>query len=36
VTARAIALFVAAALAEIGGAYLVWTGLRDKQIVGRK
>jgi small multidrug resistance family-3 protein len=29
VTARSIALFVAAALAEIGGAYLVWVGLRD-------
>jgi small multidrug resistance family-3 protein len=29
VTARSIALFVAAALAEIGGAYLVWIGLRD-------
>lgn len=26
---RSIALFVAAALAEIGGAYLVWIGLRD-------
>jgi small multidrug resistance family-3 protein len=29
VTARSIALFVAAAFAEIGGAYLVWIGLRD-------
>jgi small multidrug resistance family-3 protein len=29
VTGRSIALFVAAALAEIGGAYLVWIGLRD-------
>jgi small multidrug resistance family-3 protein len=29
VTARSIALFVAAALAEIGGAYLVWIGLRE-------
>jgi small multidrug resistance family-3 protein len=29
VTARSIALFVAAALAEIGGAYLIWIGLRD-------
>jgi small multidrug resistance family-3 protein len=29
VTARSIALFVAAAIAEIGGAYLVWVGLRD-------
>ena len=28
-TARSIALFVAAAIAEIGGAYLVWVGLRD-------
>jgi small multidrug resistance family-3 protein len=28
-TARSIALFVAAAVAEIGGAYLVWIGLRD-------
>ena len=28
-TGRSIALFVAAALAEIGGAYLVWVGLRD-------
>ncbi|MFP5388442.1 MAG: YnfA family protein [Thermoleophilia bacterium] len=26
--ARSIALFLAAALAEIGGAYLVWIGLR--------
>jgi small multidrug resistance family-3 protein len=29
VTARSIALFVAAALAEIGGAYLIWIGLRE-------
>jgi small multidrug resistance family-3 protein len=29
VTARSVALFVAAALAEIGGAYLVWVGLRE-------
>jgi small multidrug resistance family-3 protein len=29
VTARSIALFVAAALAEIGGAYLVWLGLKE-------
>jgi small multidrug resistance family-3 protein len=29
VTVRSIALFVAAALAEIGGAYLVWIGLRE-------
>lgn len=26
---KSIALFLAAALAEIGGAYLVWIGLRD-------
>lgn len=26
---KSIALFVAAALAEIGGAYLVWTAVRD-------
>jgi small multidrug resistance family-3 protein len=31
VTARSIALFVAAALAEIGGAYLVWIGLRENK-----
>jgi len=29
VTGRSISLFVAAALAEIGGAYLIWIGLRD-------
>lgn len=28
-TGKSIALFVAAALAEIGGAYLVWVGLRQ-------
>jgi small multidrug resistance family-3 protein len=28
-TAKSIALFIAAALAEIGGAYLVWIGLRE-------
>lgn len=28
-TLRSVALFLAAALAEIGGAYLVWIGLRD-------
>lgn len=28
-TGKSITLFVAAALAEIGGAYLVWIGLRD-------
>lgn len=27
--ARSLALFAVAALAEIGGAYLVWQGLRD-------
>jgi small multidrug resistance family-3 protein len=27
-TGRSIALFCAAALAEIGGAYLIWSGLR--------
>lgn len=26
---KSVALFVAAAIAEIGGAYLVWVGLRD-------
>ena len=26
---RSIALFVAAAIAEIGGAYLVWTAIKD-------
>jgi len=29
VTARSIALFIAAAIAEIGGAYLIWIGLRE-------
>jgi small multidrug resistance family-3 protein len=29
VTARSIALFIAAAIAEIGGAYLVWVGIKD-------
>ncbi len=28
---RSIALFVVAALAEIGGAYLVWQGVREKR-----
>ena len=28
-TGRSIALFVAAAIAEIGGAYLVWVGIKD-------
>jgi len=27
--ARSVALFVAAAVAEIGGAYLVWTAVKD-------
>jgi small multidrug resistance family-3 protein len=29
VTARSIALFILAAIAEIGGAYLVWRGIKD-------
>jgi small multidrug resistance family-3 protein len=29
VTARSVALFVAAAIAEIGGAYLVWVGIKE-------
>ena len=29
VTGRSILLFIAAAVAEIGGAYLVWIGIRD-------
>lgn len=28
-TARSIALFIAAAIAEIGGAYLVWQAIRE-------
>lgn len=28
-TGRSIALFVVAAIAEIGGAYLVWEGVRE-------
>ena len=28
-TARSIGLFIAAAVAEIGGAYLVWIGIKD-------
>jgi small multidrug resistance family-3 protein len=28
-TGRSIALFAAAAVAEIGGAYLIWVGLRE-------
>jgi small multidrug resistance family-3 protein len=31
VTGESIALFIAAALAEISGAYLVWIGLRDEK-----
>ena len=30
-TARSIALFIAAAVAEIGGAYLIWIGLRENK-----
>jgi small multidrug resistance family-3 protein len=29
VVGKSVALFVAAAIAEIGGAYLVWVGIRD-------
>jgi small multidrug resistance family-3 protein len=29
VVAKSVALFVAAAIAEIGGAYLVWTAVKD-------
>jgi small multidrug resistance family-3 protein len=29
VTARSSALVIAAAIAEIGGAYLVWRGIKD-------
>jgi small multidrug resistance family-3 protein len=29
VTGKSIALFIAAALAEIGGAYLVWIGIKE-------
>jgi len=32
--ARSIALFVVAALAEIGGAWLVWQGVREHRGVG--
>ena len=28
---RSVSLFVAAAIAEIGGAYLVWQGVREKR-----
>jgi small multidrug resistance family-3 protein len=31
VVAKSVALFIAAAIAEIGGAYLVWVGLRDDE-----
>jgi small multidrug resistance family-3 protein len=31
VIARSVSLFVVAALAEIGGAYLIWIGLRDNK-----
>jgi small multidrug resistance family-3 protein len=31
VTGRSVALFFAAAVAEIGGAYLVWVGLRENR-----
>jgi small multidrug resistance family-3 protein len=31
VTGRSIALFAAAALAEIGGAYLVWIGIKEQK-----
>jgi small multidrug resistance family-3 protein len=31
VTGKSIALFIAAAIAEIGGAYLVWIGLRREK-----
>ncbi len=30
-TARSIALFLLAALAEIGGAWLVWQGVREQR-----
>ena len=33
-TGRSIVLFVAAAIAEIGGAYLIWIGLRDGRGLG--
>jgi len=32
-TGKSIALFLAAALAEIGGAYLIWIGLRSTAIL---
>lgn len=34
VTARSIALFIAAAIAEIGGAYLVWVAIKEHKGVG--
>ena len=30
-TGRSILLFIAAAIAEIGGAYLVWIGLKEEK-----
>ncbi len=33
-TGRSIALFAAAALAEIGGAYLVWIGIKEDKGAG--
>lgn len=30
-TGRSILLFIAAAIAEIGGAYLVWVGIKDNR-----
>jgi small multidrug resistance family-3 protein len=29
VTGRSVLLFIAAAIAEIGGAYLIWIGLKE-------
>jgi small multidrug resistance family-3 protein len=34
VVARSLALFVAAGLAELGGAWLVWQGLRERSSIG--
>jgi small multidrug resistance family-3 protein len=34
VTARSIALFITAAIAEIGGAYFVWVAVKDHKGVG--
>jgi small multidrug resistance family-3 protein len=33
-TTRTVALFLAAALTEIGGAYLVWVGIREHRGIG--